>query len=62
MNIKEFEKLKTLVMNMEKDVIKFEQGNNAAGGRMRKSLQEMKTNALVWRKGIQEIRNKRIGK
>ena len=62
MNIKEYGKLKAMVMDMEKDVTKFEQGNNAAGGRIRKALQEIKTDALAWRKSIQEIRNERASK
>ncbi len=42
--MEKYEELKTLVTSMEDDAIKFyEKGNKAAGVRLRKTLQEVKT-------------------
>ncbi len=49
------EGLKTLVNSMEDDEKKFENGNNSAGSRLRKSLQAIK-------KASQEFRNEILAK
>ena len=41
------------------DVEKHETGNNAAGGRLRKSLQTVATGCKVLRKAVQDERNNR---
>ena len=53
-----FEKLKTLVMQLETDFEKFyNKGNNAAGTRVRKGMQELKNLAQDIRKDIQDRKN-----
>ncbi len=49
--MQEYEKLKTLVAEIEMDVNKAEGGNKAAGTRVRKQMQEIK-------KVAQQVRNK----
>ena len=45
-----FNDLKTLISSMEEDVVKFyEKGNKAAGVRVRKTLQEVRTLAQAMR-------------
>jgi hypothetical protein len=52
-----FEVLKSLVLAIETDVKKFhEKGNNAAGGRVRKAMQELKKLAQTIRVEIQEAK------
>ena len=46
-----FEKLKKIIAEAEADVLKFDGGNKAAGTRVRKSMQDVKSAA-------QEIREK----
>ena len=41
------------------DATKHDTGNNAAGGRLRKALQEVATTCKVLRKTVQEERNSR---
>ena len=54
-----FEELKNLVMELEEDFNKFyTKGNNAAGTRVRKGMQELKTLAQDIRVEIQAIKNK----
>lgn len=56
--MKLYEELKELVASMEADVVKFsDKGNAAAGTRIRKSLQEVKTLAQKFRIEIQEAKN-----
>lgn len=51
-----YESLKFMVSEMERDVLKFVNGENkAAGRRCRKALQEIKKQIKPWRDGIQEI-------
>jgi hypothetical protein len=53
-----FEELKNLVMSLEEDFMKFyEKGNNAAGTRVRKGMQELKTLAQDIRVQVQDIKN-----
>jgi hypothetical protein len=54
--MEEFERLKTLVADVEKDVEKAQAGNNAAGTRVRKQMQLIKQAAQAIRAGVLEIR------
>jgi N-acetylglucosamine kinase-like BadF-type ATPase len=50
-----FEVLKSLILSIEGDVNKFaEKGNKAAGSRVRKAMQEVKTLAQAIRVDVQE--------
>jgi hypothetical protein len=55
--MKKYEELKSLVASLEADVIKFGNGNNAAGTRVRKGLQAIKNTAQALRVEIQEVKN-----
>lgn len=55
--MKKYEELKNLVASLEADVIKFGNGNNAAGTRIRKGLQAIKNTAQALRVEIQEVKN-----
>ena len=53
-----FAQLRDLVMSLETDFTKFyEKGNNAAGTRVRKGMQELKNLAQDVRKEVQSIKN-----
>ena len=53
-----FEQLKDMVMGMEADFAAFyDKGNNAAGTRVRKGMQEMKNMAQEIRVEVQEKKN-----
>jgi len=52
-----FEKLKEIIAAAEDDVIKFEAGNNAAGTRVRKAMQDIKVLAQEIRKEVTEKKN-----
>lgn len=53
-----FEQLKELVMGMEADFGAFyDKGNNAAGTRVRKGMQDLKTMAQEIRVEVQEKKN-----
>ena len=55
--MKEYEKIKQLVAALEEDVIKFgEKGNNAAGTRVRKGLQDIKRACHEMRDAVQSIK------
>ncbi|MDO8304006.1 MAG: hypothetical protein Q7T18_12280 [Sedimentisphaerales bacterium] len=54
--MQEYEKLKTLVMEIEADMNKAIGGNKAAGTRVRKQMQEIKQAAQTVRNRILEIR------
>ena len=55
--MKEFDKIKQLVNELEADVLKFsEKGNNLAGTRVRKGLQEIKKAAQDMRIAIQNAK------
>ena len=54
--MKEYEDLKTLVAEIEDNVIKAEGGNKAAGTRVRKQMQSIKTAATAIRSKVLELR------
>jgi hypothetical protein len=54
--MQEYEKLKTLVAEIEADINKAIGGNKAAGTRVRKQMQEIKQAAQAVRNRILEIR------
>lgn len=57
LTMENYEVLKSLVLAIETDVKKFhEKGNNAAGGRARKAMQEIKTLAQSIRVDIQQAK------
>ena len=53
----EYDRLKELVSAAEDDLLKAEGGNKAAGTRVRKAMQEIKTAAQDVRKKILEVRS-----
>lgn len=57
-----FESIKQKVAEAEADVTKFDGGNNAAGGRVRKAMQELKDLAQALRKEVLETKSARTGK
>ena len=58
-NMKRFEELKSMVESLEADFDKFyDKGNNAAGTRVRKGMQDMKNLAQEIRLEVQDIKNK----
>lgn len=58
MNTNLFDQIKQLVADCEGDVQKFyETGNNAAGSRVRKSMQDIKKLAQEVRKEVQTVKN-----
>lgn len=54
-----FESIKQKVAEAEADVSKFYSGNNAAGSRVRKAMQELKDLAQELRKDVLETKNSR---
>lgn len=57
--MKRFEQLKSMVESLEADFDKFyDKGNNAAGTRVRKGMQDMKNLAQEIRLEVQDIKNK----
>ena len=54
--MQEYEQLKNLVASIEQDLKKAEGGNKAAGTRVRKAMQEVKSLAQEIRKRILEAR------
>ena len=57
--MEKYNALKTITSNMEADVQKFYNGNNAAGTRVRKHLATLKRAAQDMRNEVQEIRTQR---
>ena len=57
--MQKYETLKQLVAAMDTDVQKFYGGNNAAGTRVRKHLQDVKKACQAMRDEVQEIRGSR---
>ena len=57
-----FETIKQKVAEAEGDVSKFYGGNNAAGSRVRKAMQELKNMATELRKHVLETKNARVKK
>ena len=54
-----FETIKQTLAEVESDVEKFYAGNNAAGGRVRKAMQDLKNLAQDLRKDVLETKNSR---
>ncbi|MCC7505042.1 MAG: hypothetical protein IT259_07070 [Saprospiraceae bacterium] len=54
-----FEAIKQKVAEIDADVSKFYGGNNAAGSRVRKAMQELKDMAQELRKDVLETKNSR---
>ncbi|MBK8920050.1 MAG: histone H1 [Saprospirales bacterium] len=57
-----FEAIKQTVAEIEADVQKFTSGNNAAGSRVRKAMQDLKNLAQDLRKEVLDTKNARTGK
>lgn len=57
-HMQEYDKLKEIVAECEADLTKFQNGNKAAGTRVRKAMQEVKAQAQVVRQKVLEIREK----
>jgi len=55
--MQEYEQLKTLVLQVEEDLAKAEGGNRAAGTRVRKAMQDIKSMAQEIRKRVLEVRS-----
>ncbi len=56
--MEQFEKIKKLILDSEEDFSKFyEKKNQAAGTRVRKTMQDLKTLAQDIRKEVQDIKN-----
>ena len=55
------EKIEETTFNSKDDVIKFDNGNNAAGARIRKAMQNIKIIAQEVRVAVTEIKNERKG-
>ena len=57
--MKRFEQIRDLIMSMEDDFAKFyDKGNQAAGTRVRKGMQDMKNLAQEIRVEVQDMKNK----
>ncbi|HEY4655718.1 MAG TPA: histone H1 [Cyclobacteriaceae bacterium] len=57
--MQKFQELKNLIASLEGDIDKFyNKGNSAAGTRVRKGMQELKTIAQGIRAEVQELKNK----
>ncbi|MEQ1744425.1 MAG: histone H1 [Saprospiraceae bacterium] len=57
-----FESIKQTIAEAEADVQKFNAGNNAAGGRVRKAMQDLKNLAQDMRKEVLDVKNSRTAK
>ena len=57
-----FESIKQTIADVEADVQKFDSGNNAAGGRVRKAMQDLKNLAQDLRKEVLDTKNSRTAK
>jgi hypothetical protein len=59
MTMKKFEELKNLIATLEHDADKFyNKANSAAGTRVRKGMQDLKSIAQAIRSEIQDLKNK----
>jgi hypothetical protein len=56
-----FEDIKKTIAEAEADVAKFYNGNNAAGTRVRKAMQDLKDLASALRKDVLDKKNERKG-
>ncbi|MBK8558170.1 MAG: histone H1 [Lewinellaceae bacterium] len=57
-----FENIKKTIADAEADVTKFYGGNNAAGSRVRKAMQDLRNMAQDLRKDVLETKNARTKK
>ncbi len=57
-----FNNIKSKIADVEGDVTKFYGGNNAAGARVRKAMQELKALATDLRKDVLETKTSRTAK
>ncbi len=55
--MQEYQQLKTMVLQVEEDLAKAAGGNRAAGTRVRKAMQEIKSLAQEIRKRVLEVRS-----
>ncbi len=55
--MEEYEKLKQLVANVDEDIAKAIGGNKAAGTRVRKLMQDIKSTSQEIRKRVLEVRS-----
>lgn len=51
--------MKSIIMAAEKDGLKFDEGNNAAGARVRKAMQEIKGICKEIRDAVTEVKEAR---
>ena len=58
--MEEYEKLKRLVASAEEDIAKAKGGNKAAGTRVRKLMQEVKSTAQEIRTRVLEARSQQV--
>lgn len=54
--MEEFDRLKEVIQQVEDDVLKAEGGNQAAGRRVRKAMQDVKNHAQAVRQKVLELR------
>ena len=57
--MEKFTKLKELIATAETDADKFSKGNNAAGTRLRNTMQQLKVTAQEVRTAVTEAKNKK---
>jgi len=57
-----FDSIKQTIADIEADVQKFDAGNNAAGGRVRKAMQDLKNLAQDLRKEVLDVKTSRTAK
>ena len=55
--MQEYEELKTIITDLEDEIVKAEDGNKSAGTRIRKQMQEIKKIAKSIRTKILELRS-----
>ncbi|MDN4164349.1 histone H1 [Cytophagales bacterium LB-30] len=61
--MKRFEQIKNLLMSLEGDFVKFyDKGNQAAGTRVRKGMQDIKNLSQEIRIEVQDVKNKEAAK
>lgn len=59
--VAKIEAMKTYIEMAEKDGVKFDEGNNAAGARVRKAMQEIKGICKEIRDAVTEVKEARKG-
>jgi ABC-type Zn uptake system ZnuABC Zn-binding protein ZnuA len=59
--MEKFEEIKALIEQTQEDMVKFfSKGNDTAGTRIRKAMQELKTLAQELRVEVQDTKNKQV--